>query len=318
MFAKAASSNGSRPYKGGAPPHRSVAAISGPVGHVIDHIEHARAGRIRIVGLFSRSAMPWHRGSHAGRARNQGLDIEGWSGFVPAGTAPATVARWTGPWQGAGRPGVQSQANKLVIETTISTAVTSEAPGRRTAKLGPWSQSGLSRTDDMTDDTTCSRNTPRPQAYVPGFPSTGGAPVEHASRANRQARLERETVGCKPACVACIRGTLSIPRCTPMPTALTDPSLASTGRTARWVSHRCYESVLGIVASMGFAGTHRVLRSIRPAFVTPRSARCYVARGSFAHFTVDWRPGKRHWSRHGTVYIANPAILGYLARTRGT
>lgn len=123
-FAKAAGVEWAHiPYKGGAPLINDLVGghVGAAVDTVIDHIEHARAGKIRIVGIFSqkRYALAPELPTLAEQGI-QGLDIEGWFGaFVPAGTPPAMVARLDDAFGKAlADPALKAKLNKLVIEVS--------------------------------------------------------------------------------------------------------------------------------------------------------------------------------------------------------
>ncbi|WP_185738269.1 Bug family tripartite tricarboxylate transporter substrate binding protein [Variovorax beijingensis] len=142
MFAKAANIEWDHvPYKGGAPLVTDLVGghIGAGVDTLIDHIEHARAGRIRIVGIFSqkRYALAPDVPTLAEQGI-KGLDIEGWFGaFVPAGMPPATVARLDEAFgKVLADPAFKARLNKLVIETSYLNS--SDFRKLQAAELQTW------------------------------------------------------------------------------------------------------------------------------------------------------------------------------------
>jgi len=142
MFAKAAAIQWAHvPYKGGAPLITDLVGghVGAGVDTVIDHIEHARAGKIRIVGIFSQER--YVLAPEVPTLAEQGikgLDIEGWFGaFVPAGTPPAVVVRLD---DAIGKvladPAFKARLNKLVIE--VSYLRSNEFRKLQAAELQAW------------------------------------------------------------------------------------------------------------------------------------------------------------------------------------
>lgn len=107
-------------FKGGAPLVNDLMGghIEAGVDTLIDHIEHARSGKIRIVGIFSqeRFALAPEVPTLAEQGV-KGLDVQGWFGaFVPAGTPAPVVARLDEEIQRVLMdPDFKARVNKLVV-----------------------------------------------------------------------------------------------------------------------------------------------------------------------------------------------------------
>jgi len=95
LFAKAADINWTHvPYKGGAPLINDLSGGHIPAGvdALADHIEHHRAGRIRVLGTFSQARSPL--APEVPTLAEQGvtgISAEGWFGMFMHASAPAAA-----------------------------------------------------------------------------------------------------------------------------------------------------------------------------------------------------------------------------------
>lgn len=143
VFAKSAGFEWSHvAYKGGAPLITDLIGGHIPAGvdTLIDQIEHQRAGRIRVLGIFSRQRYPL--APEIPTLAEQGVrgmpPIEGWFGmFVPAKTPKEVVASLD---QAIGNvlsdPQLKAKLNKLVIE--VSYLPSSQFSRLQSAELQQW------------------------------------------------------------------------------------------------------------------------------------------------------------------------------------
>jgi tripartite-type tricarboxylate transporter receptor subunit TctC len=129
------------PFKGGAPLVTDLIGAHVPVGvdTLIDQIEHHRANKIRVVGIFSAKRYPL--APEIPTLAEQGIKlpvVEGWFGaFVPSKTPPDVVARID---QAIGRvladPQLRAKMNKLVIEPAYVDSA--EFTRQQAAELQQW------------------------------------------------------------------------------------------------------------------------------------------------------------------------------------
>lgn len=121
------------PFKGGAPLVNDLIGghVAAAVDTLIDHIEHSRAGKLRIIGISGkqRYALAPELPTLAEQGV-KGLYAEGWfAAFVPSGTPPATVARLEDAIRRVMNDAAfKAKVNKLVIEVDF-------APGAELKKL---------------------------------------------------------------------------------------------------------------------------------------------------------------------------------------
>lgn len=128
-------------YKGGAPLMTDLIGGHIPAGvdTLIDQIEQHRAGKIRVLGIFSNQRYPLAPEIPTLAEQNIKLpQIEGWFGaFVPAKTPADVVARID---QAIGRvladPQMKAKMNKMVIEPTY--VGSTEFSKQQTAELQQW------------------------------------------------------------------------------------------------------------------------------------------------------------------------------------
>lgn len=109
------------PFKGGAPLVNDLVGghVAAGVDTIIDHIEHSRAGKLRILGIFSqqRYALAPEIPTLAEQGV-KGLNVEGWFGaFAPTGTPAPIVARLEEGFRHVlTDPAFKARLNKLVID----------------------------------------------------------------------------------------------------------------------------------------------------------------------------------------------------------
>lgn len=128
-------------YKGGAPLVTELIGGHIPAGvdTVIDHIEHHRAGKIRILGVSGAKRYPLTPDLPTLAEQGlKGLHIEGWFGaFVPAGTPAATVARLEdGVRRVLQDPAFKTKVNKLAIEVEFKPSA--ELRATQALELQTW------------------------------------------------------------------------------------------------------------------------------------------------------------------------------------
>lgn len=109
-------------YKGGAPLMTDLIGghIPAAVDTLIDQIEHQRAGKIRVIGIFSNKRYPL--APNVPTLSEQGVKVtpvEGWFGaFVPSKTPKNVVARIDSALATVlASPELNAKLNKLVIES---------------------------------------------------------------------------------------------------------------------------------------------------------------------------------------------------------
>lgn len=142
MVAKEAAFNWTHvPYKGGAPLVTELIGghISAGVDTLIDHIEHSRSGKIRILGISTQKRYPLTPEIPTLAEQGlKGLNIEGWFGaFVPTGTPPPIVARLEDSIRRVlSDPSFKSKLNKLAIEVDFKTGA--ELRNTQAMELQSW------------------------------------------------------------------------------------------------------------------------------------------------------------------------------------
>lgn len=110
------------PYAGGAPLLTSLIGghVIAGVDTVVDHYEQYRAGKLRILGLFSSDRYTLTPDIPTLEEQGvKGMNVKGSFGaFAPAGTSPEVVARYDEAFRKVlANPGVVKKLNDLVLET---------------------------------------------------------------------------------------------------------------------------------------------------------------------------------------------------------
>jgi len=110
------------PFKGGAPLINDLIGnhVSVGIDSLVDHIEHQRAGKLRIIGVFvpERYALAPEIPTMAEQGLTEMPTVEAWFGtYVPAGTPAATVEKMD---RAIGEiladPGMRDRLNRMMLE----------------------------------------------------------------------------------------------------------------------------------------------------------------------------------------------------------
>ncbi len=112
------------PFKGGAPLVNDLIGghIAVGIDTVVDHVEYQRAGKLRILAIFSPER--YSLAPNIPTMAEQGVDnvptVEGWFGaFVPAGTDPAAVDRLDEALAAVVQdPAMQKRLNQLMLDVS--------------------------------------------------------------------------------------------------------------------------------------------------------------------------------------------------------
>ncbi|MCK9512733.1 MAG: tripartite tricarboxylate transporter substrate-binding protein [Pigmentiphaga sp.] len=130
------------PFKGGAPLINDLIGnhVSVGIDSLVDHIEHQRAGKLRIIGIFSpqRYALAPDIPTMAEQGVTDMPTVEAWFGtYVPAGTPPATVDKLD---RAIGEilsdPAMRDRLNRMLLE--VNYLPSDEFSRLQAAELEQW------------------------------------------------------------------------------------------------------------------------------------------------------------------------------------